>query len=72
MGPPRGGAALSSRLRAFDQVVPLGSAGTVQLDETQQRKMRVATAQVAAAVREEPHVQAGATVHDIEGALFNR
>jgi hypothetical protein len=63
--------ALNSWLRAFDEIVPPGASGSMTLNEAQRKNMRTATAQVVHAVRGELRVRSGASVTDIEGALFN-
>ncbi|HQY97416.1 MAG TPA: hypothetical protein PLU83_10555 [Phycicoccus sp.] len=63
--------ALSGWNSAFDDVVPVGSTGSVQLTPEQQAKIRGATAAVVESVRKELRVP-GVTVREIENALFNK
>jgi hypothetical protein len=63
--------ALDQWLREFDKIVPAGSSGTLAIDADQAATMRRQTALVAQAVRGELAVTQGASVEQVEGALFN-
>lgn len=51
--------------------MPPDASVSVARTKDQRKKMRTATAQVVEAVRSELRVRSGASVADIEGALFN-
>lgn len=63
--------ALNSWLRRFDEVTAGNNSGVVTLGQEQQKTMRKATAQVAAAVREHLALPSSPSIEEIEGALFN-